>query len=85
MDIFCQRIADKIAENCIGGRAVLVTIDNRRLSLILESHSLIVQQWSSSGAGTVTEKGNEKIDIFIEDIYQELLLLKLFSPYTKCY
>jgi len=58
VDIFCQRIADKIAENCIGGRAVLVTIDNRRLSLILESHSLIVQQWSSSGAGTVSEKGN---------------------------
>jgi len=58
VDIFCQRIADKIAENCIGGRAVLVTIDNRRLSLILETHSLIVQQWSSSGAGTVTEKGN---------------------------
>merc|ERR1719400_1543016 len=41
VDIFCQRIADKIAENCIGGRAVLVTIDNRRLSLNLESHSLI--------------------------------------------
>ena len=42
----------------MGGRAVLVTIDNRRLSLNLESHSLIVQQWSSSpGAGTVTERG----------------------------
>jgi len=59
VDVFCQRIADKIAENCIGGRAVLVTIDNRRLSLNLESHSLIVQQWSSSpGVGTVTERGN---------------------------
>ena len=58
VDVFSQRIADKIAENCIGGRAVLVTVDNRRLSLILESHSLIVQQWSSSaGAATVTEKG----------------------------
>jgi len=59
VDVFCQRIADKIAENCMGGRAVLVTIDNRRLSLNLESHSLIVQQWSSSpGVGTVTERGN---------------------------
>lgn len=59
VDIFSQRIADKIAENCVGGRAVLVTVDNRKLSLILESHALIVQQWSSStGAASITERGN---------------------------
>lgn len=56
VDIFSQRIADKIAENCAGGRSVLVTVDNRRLSLILESHALIVQQWSSSTGASLNEK-----------------------------
>merc|ERR1712088_600332 len=54
VDVFSQRIADKIAENCIGGRAVLATVDNRRLSLILESHALIVQQ--SAGAASSTDR-----------------------------
>ena len=59
MDVFSQRIADKIAENCIGGRAVLATVDNRRLSLILESHALIVQQ--SAGAASSTDRGMKMI------------------------
>ena len=71
MDVFSQRIADKIAENCIGGRAVLATVDNRRLSLILESHALIVQQWSSTtGAASSTDRGMKMI---IEILYSPIL------------
>ena len=61
MDVFSQRIADKIAENCLGGRAVLATVDNRRLSLILESHALIVQQFSTAGAASSTDRGMKMI------------------------
>lgn len=64
IDVFSQRIADKIAENSVSksnrtsgaSPVVLVTIDNRKLSLVLESHALLVQMWtrshSSSDAGS---------------------------------
>lgn len=42
VDVFSQKVADKIAENQPG--TLLVTIDSKRLSLKIESHALIVQQ-----------------------------------------
>lgn len=50
VDIFSQRIADKVsehAENC----SVLVTLDNRRMGLVLEQHALIVQRSGGGGSG----------------------------------
>ena len=44
VDVFNQRIADKIAENA--GHSLAVTIDNKKLGLVLESHALIVQQYT---------------------------------------
>ena len=83
MDVFSQRIADKIAENCIGGRAVLATVDNRRLSLILESHALIVQQWSSTtGAASSTDRGMKMI---IEMLLRIRVTLKLFDLYFSIF
>jgi len=57
VDVFSQKIADKVAENTLssshkkgtgGGSAVLVTIDNKRLSLVLESPAVLVQMVSGS-------------------------------------
>lgn len=42
VDVFSQRIADKIADHSVN--ACLVTIDNKRLGMVMESHALIVQQ-----------------------------------------
>jgi len=44
VDVFSQKIADKIAENQPG--TLLVTIDSKKLSANIESPSLIVQQHS---------------------------------------
>jgi len=57
VDIFSQKIADKVAENVLTSRrgpgsAVLVTIDNKRLSLVLETPALLVQMVSDAGGGT---------------------------------
>jgi len=56
VDIFSQKIADKVAENSGGKRpVVLVTVDNKRLSMVLESHALLVQMFKGSeGAGGET-------------------------------
>merc|ERR1719262_708584 len=60
VDVFSQKIADKVAENALtgsrhsggqrgggggggGSSAALVTIDNKRLSLVLETPALLVQ------------------------------------------
>ena len=70
VDVFSQKIADKVAENALtgsrhsggqrgggGSSAALVTIDNKRLSLVLETPALLVQMVSDSGGGTVGEGG----------------------------
>jgi len=44
VDVFSQKIADKVAENQPG--TLLVTIDSKKLSANIESPSLIVQQHS---------------------------------------
>lgn len=44
VDVFSQKIADKVAENQAG--TLLVTIDSKKLSANIESPSLIVQQHS---------------------------------------
>jgi len=42
VDVFSQKIADKIAENQPG--SLLVTLDSKKLSINIESHCLILQQ-----------------------------------------
>jgi len=68
VDVFSQKIADKVAENAVhapgqgaqqrrtsGSSAVLVTIDNKRLSLVLESPALLVQM-VGGGSGESGER-----------------------------
>lgn len=43
VDTFSQRIADRVADHSPDRRAALVTVDNHKLSLSLQSHALIVQ------------------------------------------
>lgn len=43
VNIFSQRIADKVAELSPNNQAILVTLDNRRLGLVLETPALIAQ------------------------------------------
>ena len=45
VDIFSQRIADRIADLSPFGRTALLTVDNRRLSLELQNHSLLGQMF----------------------------------------
>merc|ERR1712179_798046 len=45
VDVFNQRLADKIGEQ--RSNAILVTLDNKRLSSILTDHALIVQQFDA--------------------------------------
>lgn len=42
IDVFSQRIADKIAENQSG--TVVATLDSKKLSLSIDSHALIIHQ-----------------------------------------
>jgi len=56
VDVFSQKIADKIAENQPG--TLLITIDSKYLSLNIESHALIAQQntdgkWRSADMGSL--------------------------------
>ena len=41
IDVFSQRIADRIAELSVIGRSAILTIDNRRLGLNLQNPALI--------------------------------------------
>jgi len=55
VDVFTQKVADKVAENAASAKGrppvVLVTVDNKRLSMVLESHALLVQMFKGSGGG----------------------------------
>merc|ERR1711915_965162 len=42
VDVFSQKIADKIADNISG--AIVATLDSKKLSLDIDTHALIVQQ-----------------------------------------
>ena len=53
VDHFSQKIADKVAENAnvsgSGKRSVvLVTVDNKRLSAVMDSHALLVQMFNGN-------------------------------------
>jgi len=68
IDVFSQRIADRVADLNPLGKAALLTLDNRRLSLNLQSHALIAQMFvpatSDNQAGkwkTIASK-NVKVD-----------------------
>ncbi len=43
-DVFTQRVADKVADNCSCGDALLATVDNKRLGVAATEHALIVSQ-----------------------------------------
>jgi len=66
VDVFSQKIADKVAENAASAAGaghpknrpvVLVTVDNKRLALVLESHALLVQMVKGSEGGGNQEGG----------------------------
>ncbi len=51
VDVFSQRISDRVADHSPGGKAALITIDNKKLGLNLEGHALIGQLFSGGGVG----------------------------------
>jgi len=65
VDVFSQRIADRIADISPFGRAALLTVDNRRLSLNLQSHALLGQMYigSSEGSGKWRTVANKNIRV----------------------
>jgi len=52
VDIFSQRIADRIADLSPFGRTALLTVDNRKLCLNLQTHSLLGQMFIGNPEGT---------------------------------
>jgi len=59
VDVFSQKIADKVAENQPG--TLLVTIDSKKLSANIESPSLIVQQ-HSDGKWRTRDKSQVRLE-----------------------
>ena len=51
IDVFSQRIADRVADLCPLGRAALLTVDNRRLGLNMEQHALLGQMFIGNAEG----------------------------------
>ena len=54
VDVFSQRIADKIAD--LSGKSVLLTFDNKKLGQPLEHHALIGQISSNSSSNSESGK-----------------------------
>jgi len=59
VDVFSQKIADKIAENQDG--AVLVTVDSKRLALKIENDGLVVRHQNQDGSWKISE-GKMKLE-----------------------
>jgi hypothetical protein len=60
VDVFSQRIADRVAELSPVGRAALITVDNKRLGQVLESHALIAQIFGGGGGSGNQENSSGK-------------------------
>merc|ERR1740128_337481 len=60
VDLFSQKIADKIAENRPG--TLLVTIDSKRLSLNIDCPGLILHQHDTSGKWKTKDKNSLRLE-----------------------
>ncbi len=62
VDVFSQKVADKIADVADGARSViLATIDNKRLGLYAETHALVVSQ-NIEGMWEIQMRSNLKVE-----------------------
>ena len=68
VDIFSQRIADRIADLSPFGRTALLSVDNRRLCLNLQNHSLLGQMFIGNSEGSGKWKTIAARAILVEEI-----------------
>jgi len=67
VDIFSQRIADRIADLSPFGRTALLTVNNREISLNLQNHALLGQMFIGNSEGTGRWRTIAKDHIRVED------------------
>merc|ERR1711936_336039 len=67
VDIFSQRIADRIADLSPFGRTALLTVNNREISLNLQNHSLLGQMFIGNSEGTGRWRTIAKDNIRVAD------------------
>jgi len=65
VDVFSQKIADRIADNVSG--AILVTLDSKKLSLDIDTHALIVQQ-HDQGSGKWRKREGSSLKLEHENV-----------------
>lgn len=63
VDVFSQKIADRIVDLSPLGRAALLTVDNRRISLNLQNHALLGQICNSDRPGNWKSVSNRSIRV----------------------
>lgn len=71
VDIFSQRIADRIGDLSPSGRAALIIVDNKRLSLNLQSHALLAQMYISNADPNAANPGGKWKTIAAKNIRVE--------------
>ncbi len=76
VNVFSQKIADQVANHSPGGRAALITIDNKKLGLPMDAHALIGQLFSGGSDGKWRQMASRSIGVSEEVLSTTSLLIR---------